>query len=56
MDKTLIETIKKMEKCSELGYEVYFEGQGNGKVKAIAEAIFIVNQEKRNKREKLPTT
>ena len=40
---SLIETIELMKKYSDAGYEVYFSGE-KGKVKAVAEAVFIINK------------
>ena len=45
---SLIETIELMKKYSDAGYEVYFSGE-KGKVKAVADAVFIINKKIKKK-------
>ena len=40
-DTNLIETLESLKDYSDKGYDVYFEGRGDGYVKAIAEAVFF---------------
>jgi hypothetical protein len=46
---SLIETIEIMKEYNKKGFDVYFEGRGDGNVRAIIEAIFIINNKKNNK-------
>jgi hypothetical protein len=41
MNRRLCEVVALMKEYEKKGYNVYFEGQGDGNVKAIVEAIFI---------------
>jgi hypothetical protein len=47
---SLIETIEIMKEYNEKGFDVYFKGRGDGSVRAIVEAIFIINNKENNKK------
>jgi hypothetical protein len=47
-DLTLQETIELMEECNRKGYEVHFEGNGDGSVGVVAEGLFIMPSGKLN--------
>lgn len=51
MNKRLYEVVAIMKEYEKKGYDVYFEGQGDGNVKAVVEAVFIEDKIK-NKKDK----
>lgn len=51
--KRLDEVVALMKEYEKKGYNVYFEGQGDGDVKAIIEATFITNDSTENKNKKI---
>ena len=55
IDTSLRRVLERMKELTNQGYDCYFEGQGNGTVKPVAEGIFItgmVNEIEKEKKKK----